>query len=187
METSNSAIGKWHYPAQSIRPADGDYRVVKIAICAYSASMKALVTPAKAKMAITSLLACFGIALGITVLSAVSGEKQARIQSIAAGFDSVRWKQAATADFGKRKEIVEQASRWVIGKPEAELLRILGEPETKGVGGLLGVEWQPEDGSKAWNYNVTASANTSHLGNAFRVYIKNGHAIRTETITTGCN
>lgn len=102
-------------------------------------------------------------------------------------FNSTAWKRAKSTDFGMRQNMVNQVSSWAINKQEAEIRDVLGEPDSSGVGGVLGVEWQPADGSKAWNYNITPSDNKSHLGNAVRIYIKDGRVIRSKTITIGCD
>jgi hypothetical protein len=104
-----------------------------------------------------------------------------------ASFDSNRWKEAASTDYGIRQNMVDLVRAWAVGKSEAQLLQVLGTPDTTGVGGLLGVEWQPADGSRAWNYNRTPSVNTSHLGNAIRIYVKDGHAVKVETVPIGCD
>lgn len=102
-------------------------------------------------------------------------------------FNSAAWKKAKLTDFGIRLSMASQVLSWAIDKKESEIRSVLGEPDSCGIGGVLGVEWKPADGSKAWNYKITSSDNKSHLGNAVRLYIKNGRVLKAKTITIGCD
>lgn len=82
--------------------------------------------------------------------------------------------------------MVDQVSIWAIGKSESELRRVLGAPDWTGIGGILGVKWQPSDGSEAWNYSMAVARDTSHLHKALSLYVKEGRVLKAEQHTVGC-
>lgn len=139
-------------------------------------------TKAKQALLVAVVLCVAGLAAALYKAHQV---RSAENENLPPHFNSVEWKEAAKTNFGLRQKMAPNLTIWIIGKSEADVVRLLGEPEWTGVGGVPGMKWQPDDGSIAWNYSLVSASETSHLSDALRLHVKNGHVILAKIVTIG--
>lgn len=139
----------------------------------------------KKKSVIITLAALSAVSLIVALSTAPPQIRTAESNQLPENFSSTTWKEAAKTNFGLRQKMAHPLCAWIIGKTDADVVRLLGQPEWTGVGGVPGLTWQPGDGSIAWNYSLVSASETSHLSDALRLHVKNGHVIAAKIVTIG--
>lgn len=139
----------------------------------------------KKPLILTALSALSAVSLIVGLSIAKPQIQTAENNQLPQNFSSTAWKEAAKTNFGLRQKMAQPLCSWIIGKTDADVVRLLGQPEWTGVGGVPGLTWQPDDGSIAWNYSLVSASETSHLSDALRLHVKNGYVVAAKIVTIG--
>lgn len=139
----------------------------------------------KKSVILATLTALSAVSLIVALSTAPPLVRTVESNQLPQNFSSPTWKESAKTNFGLRQKMAQPLCAWIIGKTDADVVRLLGQPEWTGVGGVPGLTWQPDDGSIAWNYSLVSASETSHLSDALRLHVKNGHVIAAKIVTIG--